>query len=89
MHILLGDSITHAQVDAAERMLLDFHALLPELYGEASCTANAHLLTHLTKYVRLWGPLWTHSAFGFETHSAFGLKARTVNSNICFTASRT
>ena len=23
-------------------------------------------LTHLTKYVRLWGPLWTHSAFGFE-----------------------
>jgi len=67
MHILLGDSITHAQVDAAERMLLDFHALLPELYGEASCTANAHLLTHLTKYVRLWGPLWTHSAFGFES----------------------
>ena len=24
------------------------------------------MLTHLTKYVRLWGPLWTHSAFGFE-----------------------
>lgn len=67
MHILLGDSIAHAQVDAAEQMLLDFHALLPELYGEASCTANAHLLTHLTKYVRLWGPLWMHLAFGFES----------------------
>ena len=25
-----------------------------------------HLLTHLTKYVKLWGPLWTHSAFCFE-----------------------
>ena len=66
IHILLKDSITHASIDAAERMLADFHNLLPELYGESSCTANAHLLTHLTKYVRLWGPLWTHSAFGFE-----------------------
>ncbi len=41
--------------------------MLPELYGESSCTANAHLLCHLVKYVRLWGPLWTHSALGFES----------------------
>ena len=47
-------------------MLRDFCKLLPELYGKESCTANAHLLFHLTKYVRLWGPLWTHSPFGFE-----------------------
>ncbi len=67
MHIMLSDSITYAQVDAAEQMLIDFCVLLPELYGEASCTANAHLLSHLPKYVRLWGPLWTHSAFGFES----------------------
>ena len=66
IHILLKDSITHASLEAAERMLADFHNFLPALYGEGSCTANAHLLTHLTKYVRLWGPLWTHSAFGFE-----------------------
>ena len=25
-----------------------------------------HLLTHLCKYVRLWGPLWTHSLFAYE-----------------------
>lgn len=67
MHIMLGSSITPAQIDAAEQMLKSFCVLLPELYGEASCTANAHLLTHLAKYVRLWGPLWTHSAFGFES----------------------
>ncbi|KAL5497384.1 hypothetical protein EMCRGX_G013849 [Ephydatia muelleri] len=47
-------------------MLKDFCALLPELYGEEHCTMNAHLLLHLTHYVRLWGPLWTHSAFGCE-----------------------
>ena len=66
MHIMLNDSISQAQVDAAEQMLHDFCILLPELYGESSCTANAHLLSHLAKYVRLWGLLWTHSAFGFE-----------------------
>ena len=47
-------------------MLVDFCLLLPQLYGEWSCTANPHLLTHLGNYVKLWGPLWTHSAFGFE-----------------------
>ena len=67
IHILFSDSISMAQVDAAEQMLVDFYNLLPDLYGEASCTANAHLLSHLVKYVRLWGPLWTHSAFGFES----------------------
>ena len=67
IHILLQDCMTAAQIDAAETMLCDFVALLPELYGEKSCTANSHLLTHLPKYVRLWGPLWTHSGFGFES----------------------
>ena len=44
----------------------DFCKLLPELYSVDSCTANAHLRLHLPKYVHLWGPLWSHSAFGFE-----------------------
>ena len=48
-------------------MLKDYYELLPELYGTKSCTLNAHSLTHLSMYVRLWGPLWTHSAFGFES----------------------
>ena len=39
---------------------------MPELYGERSCTHNMHLLTHLCKYVRLWGSLWTHSLFAYE-----------------------
>lgn len=35
-------------------------------YGDFICTANMHILSHLAKYVRIWGPLWTHSSFGFE-----------------------
>ena len=32
-----------------------------------SCPLNSHLLIHLADYIKLWGPLWTHSAFGFES----------------------
>ena len=48
-------------------MLKDFHNLLPELYGERSCTANAHALLHISAFVRYWGPLWTHSSFSYES----------------------
>ena len=66
MHLLLQQDLNRNEIDAAEVMLKDFCSLLPELYGEVNCTINAHLLLHLTHYVRLWGPLWTHSAIGFE-----------------------
>ena len=64
-HILLQDNITLAQVQAAESVLGEFCKLLTELYVDQICTSNAHL-SQLPKNVRLWGPLWTHSVFGFE-----------------------
>lgn len=36
LHILLADSIQPSQIDAAEQIILDFHRLLPELYGNNS-----------------------------------------------------
>ena len=51
MHILLQKHITLTECGAAEEMLLDFYSILPELYGETSCTINAHTLTHLAYYV--------------------------------------
>ena len=66
LHILLQSEIDNILIDAAELMLEDFCKLLPKLYGRRNCTHNMHLLTHLCKYVRLWGPLWTHSLFPFE-----------------------
>ena len=69
MHIFLSEEITEADCDLAEQMLKDFYMLLPELYGNQSCTINAHLLIHISYFVRLWGPCWTHSAFSFESHN--------------------
>lgn len=35
--------------------------------GEANMTINVHMLQHLIKGVENYGPLWTHSAFEFES----------------------
>ena len=64
MRILLQESIDSFLLDAAEIMLKDFIVFLPEVYGESNCTANTHMLLHLPKYTRLWGPLWTHQLLG-------------------------
>ena len=55
------------EISAAESMLSNFYKLIPELYGDTYCSHNVHLLSHLCKYVKLWGPLWTHSVFGYES----------------------
>lgn len=34
--------------------------------GEKAMTANVHQLRHLVYFVRLFGPLWVYSCFGFE-----------------------
>ncbi len=67
VHILLQTEIAEMQIVAAEELLKDFYSMLPSLYGTNSCTLNAHSLIHLGMFVRLWGPLWTHSLFGFES----------------------
>ncbi len=71
MHMLLQPKLTSSQIDAAEVILRDFVALLPELYNEKDCTLNSHLLLHLGEHTRQWGPLWTFSAFGFEHKNGF------------------
>ena len=35
--------------------------------GIEHCTMNVHLLLHLVDNVKLFGPLWTHSCFEFES----------------------
>ncbi len=66
IHILLQPKLTETQIKAAEEMLQDYYLLLPDLYGISSCTLNAHSLSHLSLYARIWGPLWVYSLFGFE-----------------------
>ena len=65
-HILLQSNLSTLQIQAADDMLAVFYELLPELCG-VTCPLNSHLMIQLADYVKLWGLLWTHSAFGFES----------------------
>ncbi len=71
---LLKENITFEDINKADEMLFEFVARFQMLYGETSMTFNLHLLTHLAKSVKLWGPLWAHSAIVFESGSGSLLK---------------
>lgn len=74
LFLLLKEGITFQDINKADDLLLEFVVRFQLLYGEASMTFNVHLLTHLTKSVKLWGPLWAHSAFVFENANGGLLK---------------
>lgn len=44
---------------------------MPSLYPQSMCSANVHSLIHLCGFVRLWGPLWCYSTFGFENMNGY------------------
>lgn len=68
VHFLLQEKITSAQINAAELMLNEFYDMVvPDLYGDITCTYNMHQLYHVAHYVNLLGPLWTQSAFCTES----------------------
>lgn len=74
VYALLKDSVTHTDVNNADLMLTEFVCGMQELYTKTSMTYNVHLLTHLPKSVKEWGPLWAHSAFAYESANGFLLK---------------
>ena len=77
VHTLLSDSINVEVLPRVQHYLQLFYNLIPELYGNELCTANVHSLIHLVKFVKLWGPLWTHSTFSFE--NANGVLKRQIH----------
>ena len=74
IYLLSQEEICHVDIDKAEAMLLEFTFRFQILYGESAMTFNVHLLSHLAKSVRLWGPLWANSAFVFENANGNLLK---------------
>ena len=55
----------------AEELLTEFYKLFPQLYNKGLCGLNMHNIgSHLTYFVRKWGPLWAWSCFPFEDANA-------------------
>eukprot|EP00058_Branchiostoma_floridae_P019285 XP_002604775.1 hypothetical protein BRAFLDRAFT_70625 [Branchiostoma floridae] len=63
---LVSDEITQDQLRNAETRLDVFCQTFEELYGEEAQTMNVHLLRHMAYHVKLYGPLFGYSCFGFE-----------------------
>ena len=71
MHVLLSEAINLEDLDIAHEMLVTFHDTVGDLYSPSMYTANMHSLVHTVPLVRLWGPLWAHSMFGFENLNGY------------------
>ena len=51
-----------------DKVLKEFVKQASSLYSADIIKINLHQLTHLINFdIKLWGPLWTHSAFPYES----------------------
>lgn len=69
IYTLLGTKISSSDINNAEEKLRKFVYDFEHLYGEEHVTMCIHLLTHISESVRRHGPLWTQSAFSFESNN--------------------
>lgn len=69
IYTLLKKEITLEEIDISEIKLHQFADEYELLYGADKVTTNVHLLRHIANSVRFHGPLWTQSAFGFESNN--------------------
>ncbi|XP_077511368.1 uncharacterized protein LOC144121829 [Amblyomma americanum] len=80
--ILLQEQLSSAAISYADRLLQRFVCRAAALYGERCMSFNVHQLTHLTQAARNFGPLWAHSAFGFESGNGHIVKLVTAANGV-------
>lgn len=76
-YLLQKNCITSDDLLTADRLLKQFVAETEYYYGADAMSFNVHQLTHVCQSVADWGPLWSHSGYGFE--SGNGRIVRTVH----------
>jgi len=65
--ILNSTSISLHDFNIARDLLVTFVSKFASLYGLQNMSYNVHQLLHVADTVENWGPLWTTSAFPFES----------------------
>jgi len=74
VEILTAVSISADDLSVAESMLAAFLSEFVSLYDLRNMSYNVHQLSHLSDTVIRWGPLWTTSAFPFESGNGLLMK---------------
>lgn len=70
VYCLLKTEISDEELIEVENDLEQFVNDFQTLYGKKNMTMNIHLLKHIPNNIRNFGPLWTHSAFPFESFNS-------------------
>lgn len=80
VHLLSSEDISEEDIQNAARLVEVFQKTLQNKFGFGSMSFSVHALKHIPEQVRQFGPLWTHSAFCFE--SFFGHLTRLVSGTV-------
>ncbi|KAH7980328.1 hypothetical protein HPB49_015042 [Dermacentor silvarum] len=65
--LLLQEQLSPPAIAQADNLLRRFVNRAAALYSDRCMTFNVHQILHLARAARNFGPLWAHSAFGFES----------------------
>ncbi|KAE8744728.1 hypothetical protein FOCC_FOCC008636 [Frankliniella occidentalis] len=69
IYILSRDSITEQNFQTADRLIRLYMIRFQNTYGPINMRFNIHMLSHLVKVCRSWGPLFVHSTAPFESYN--------------------
>ncbi|XP_069136597.1 uncharacterized protein [Argopecten irradians] len=83
VYLLLKQNVSSADIDRAESLLLSFYQYAGDIYGDQFLGLNVHNLQHYASCVRMWGPLWAYSCFGYESCNGDILKTVHGKGNVC------
>uniref|UniRef100_A0ABD2WSN7 Transposase domain-containing protein n=1 Tax=Trichogramma kaykai TaxID=54128 RepID=A0ABD2WSN7_9HYME len=66
IYTLSKASISHREINLAEKALNEFSSRFPKIYRLRDMSCNLHSIRHLPEIVRRLGPLWVTSCFALE-----------------------
>lgn len=83
IHLLLMECISSQNLKRAKTLIHAFYRNSTELYGDNFAGLNVHNLLHYADFVKMWGPLWAWSCFGFESCNGEILQSVHGKGNVC------
>lgn len=72
--LLLQKSVTLEDIDEAHKLFVIYSFYFQEYFGEESMLYNVHILSHIAKCVKNFGPIFLYSSFPYEAENSFILQ---------------
>lgn len=66
VHLLSRSTISHAMLNEAHLLIINFVAEVEALYGLWLMRYNVHIMLHLAENTKRWGPVFAVNSFAFE-----------------------